>query len=300
MNKPLKSSKKKSGGNETQSDKPLPLDEIAPNECAIPIKGKTSVCSDTKTVKDIAEIIGASNKDPKVVIDKAKKELGCETESCVLMHPTIARELGEHTVSEMLRNRFLPAGPANTTELLSNHNIDNVLAQMTKKYKDFCHIPFQMRDFDKNDKNPANQQSLKYFNFENEYNNGKRTFGCVLNTDYSYGRGIHWFCLFGDFRKKPFVIEFFNTSGNPALPEVQNWISETKITLTNALSGEVEVKQVVTYGLQKDNSSCGVWCLYYIWNRLEGIESSVFSNPSKAPDDGMMVWARKHLFRSNS
>jgi hypothetical protein len=57
---------------------------------------------------------------------------------------------------------------------------------------------------------------------------------------------------------------------------------------------------IVTDGnLQKENSECGVYSIYYIYNRLKGhFNGAPFSAGTKIEDD-QMVNFRTHLFREH-
>jgi hypothetical protein len=175
--------------------------------------------------------------------------------------------------------------------LLSNFNIDDVLDQLEKKFasRKFLHIPFQMRDFEKIG------TQLATVDLADQFKKGKKTFGVVLNTDFSSGNGIHWFCLFGEHYGNKVVLEYFNSSGKPPLPEVQAWLQKTKHYLTKTLKVPVDIHYSTGIYYQHDDHSCGVYCLCYIWCRLEGIPPAWFK--SENFNDTLMHKARKNLFR---
>ena len=239
-----------------------------------------------------------SNKD---VISTTKKIFNCETESCILIKPEIKSFIGEKTISNQLEERFKPEGPYNSKQWFSNHNIDNVLKQVAIKYnnKKFLHIKFQMRDFAKQINN-----ELYNTDFSEEYKKGIRCFGVVFNTDYSHKNGQHWFCVFGDFSKEPFTIEYFNSSGDDPLPEIDFWMKSTKNNLIKNLNFKVITVDVTKIDSnnnekiinQSDNHSCGSYSLYYIISRLEGIPYEYFSK-NKIGDEKMHIFREYYLFR---
>lgn len=97
-------------------------------------------------------------------------------------------------------NYLKPVGPANSTTLLNNVNIDEVLKDFSVasiKSQEFIngpfyHIPFEMRDFMQ-----SNYSELRDIDFNKMANHKFKTFGCVLNTDVWSGPGEHWVCIFG-------------------------------------------------------------------------------------------------------
>ena len=205
--------------------------------------------------------------DIRELIDKIKKENKCDTEICILKKSKIKNMLGYDEVNDLLQKYFKPMGPKFSNEWLSNVEIDVALSQFRKKFKEkhFFHIPFQMRDFEKKN------TELARLNWEQEYAYGYRTFGTIINTDYSNGQGIHWFAIFGDFldNSEEFTIEYFNSSGELPLIEISVWMKK----MERLLNFKKNIKSIVVTRIknQKDSSSCGVYSLYYIYLRLNNI-----------------------------
>lgn len=228
--------------------------------------------------------------DVKQVIDTMKKVTKCDVESCIYTYDKFIDFLGKDNVKDILNNYFKPYGPALNDDELSNHNIDQVLDQFEEKFKDrkFLHIPMQTRDFEKVGTQLATvdlaEESKKY-----------DCFGVVLNTDYSYGRGIHWFCLFGDLQSTPISLEYFNSSGKPPLEEVEIWLAKTKHHLEKVLKKPVVIKYSTGIVYQYDKTNCGVWALAYIYARLTRINPEWF-RPNNV-DDMLMKKIRSELFR---
>lgn len=288
-------------------------------ECAFHLK--TDICSSESIINRMKEYIlhNLANLNEKKVtapgeiIKIIKTMTGCKSESCVLKDNNFANFIGHDKIKKELDERFKPHGPALTYDLLSNFNIDDVLDQLEKAYKseNFYHVPFQMRDFEtykKNDNEIAiscarNAKCMKYEKDQNlatidlaeKYTNGMRCFGVVFNTDYSTGNGIHWFCIFGDFRKKPYTIEYFNSSGNLPLIEISSWMKNTKTKLAKQLN--TAVVDVISSRIEHQfgDNQCGIYSLYYILSRLENVPYTYFSN-NRIPDE-LMDDFRKMFFR---
>jgi hypothetical protein len=266
------------------------------NECAHNLKSKDS-CIDSNIIKNLSVLVNKGNgiiTEDKDIISNLKKVYECSTDSCLLENRDVINILGQNVVNNQLDNNFKPDGPLDKNEWLSNSDIDSVLSQINKKDGNniFKHINFQMRDFEKTG------SELASIDFANEYkNNGIKCFGVVFNDDVSTGNGTHWTAMFGDFRKKPFTIEHFNSSGAGPQNEMRIWMKKTKMKLEKELNVTVNVIEVSKIQHQMDNSSCGPYSLYYIISRLEGVSSDAFQK-NRIPDNKMWEF-RKILFRKN-
>lgn len=259
-------------------------------------RGKQAVCSPKNVInkmKQFAKDRGhdVQRADDHAVVQTVKDLLDCNSESCILRRKDFVTFAQINQMEDILDRFFKPSGPATNFGLLSNFNIDDVLDQFEEKFADrkFLHIPFQMRDFEK-----VGTQ-LATIDLAQKFQDGTRCFGVVLNTDYSTGGGIHWFCLFGEHLGKEIVLEYFNSSGKEPLPEIQAWLQKNKHYISKTLDIPVRVHYSTGIQFQNDDHSCGVYCLCYIWLRLEGISPQWFKSDNF--NDGLMHRARKNLFR---
>lgn len=259
------------------------------SECAHHIDRK--VCTPTDYLK---KMIGSSVKNPERSLEKLKQMTGCKSEVCVVERSdSISYTEKQHILKEF----FKPLAPKTDTEWLSNFDIDDVLDQIEKKYPSFLHIDFHMRDFEIF-KPPS--KNLTNLNIQEELRKGKTTWGVVFNTDYSSGNGIHWFSLFGDFSRKPYTIEYFNSSGQWPLSEIESWMSKTSAKWSIELGETVDTVVVSRVQYQEDNHSCGTYALYYIMSRLAGTELSYFTSNRAVVNDNLMYIFRRYLFRKSS
>ncbi len=263
-----------------------------PSECAF-TKDQGPVCSPKNVVNKMAEFLKVSDNEvpanPIKIINTMKERMNCNSESCVLKSKEFVEFARLTRVNNILEEFFKPEGPATHFGLLSNFNIDNVLDQLSEKFPHFLHIPFQMRDFEKVGSELARVDMAK------EFKNGKQSFGVVLNTDWSDGRGIHWYCIYGEKKNGKIQLEYFNSSGKEPLPETQAWLQKTKHYLSKELGIPVNVKYTTGIQFQNDEHSCGVYCLMYLWLRLEGVSNNWFKADNF--NDEFMHRARKVLFR---
>lgn len=221
---------------------------------------------------------------------KIKQETKCDTELCLVTSEPFKELKGPKCTDYILKTYFKPIGPADTTEWLDNVNIEEVLDQAHEKWPEFLPLPFQMIDFADTNTELA---TIHIPTIAKSYN----TWGVVINTDKSHvngGRGgIHWFALFGDMRKQPWTVEYFNSSGELPLPRIRDLFKKVA-------EQDPDLKFVIasTFQQQHDGHSCGPYSLYYILSRLEGVPVSYFQKNTIG--DKVMLKFRKFLFRSDS
>jgi hypothetical protein len=271
-----------------------------PGECGFHIDGDggKDICMEDGIIDELKMYANNIKKlnvfDKTDIIDKLKEILDCQSESCILTKSEIKDAIGHAKAEKQLFERFKPDGPFDSEAWFSNINIDNVLDQISIKYKDkkFLHIEFQMRDFEEVG------GELSKIDLAKEYKRGIRCFGVVFNTDYSAGNGKHWFAIFGSFSDEPFTIEYFNSTGQDPLPEISVWMKKTKHHMEKTLNKKVNDVSVTKIVNQSDNHSCGSYSLYYIISRLEGVPYKYFTT-TKIGDEVMHKFRQRHLFRQS-
>ncbi len=266
-------------------------------ECAFNIKTNDGVCSDASGIEVMKKLIqnlnpgeAPKNMSNKEVVEKTKKTLNCDEESCVVAHPEFEKIAGKKTADEIKKKRFKPDGPWNSKEWLNNFNIDQVLDQWKDIYPGFIHIPFQMRDFEQQN------TELATINLADEYRNGMKSFGTVVNTDPSDKGGTHWFCIYGDFDSSLITLEYFNSSGELPLTEIHEWLHKSCNLLEKKMGKKVKIVIVSRNEIQKSDSECGLFSMFYIYSRLNDIPYQYFSKLGSVTDDDMYEF-RKYLFR---
>ncbi len=304
-------------------DKPPELAAVIPTdistECSIVSDGN-KVCMSDETAKKLASVVGVKavigdgEEEKEKVVEVAKQATGCDSERCVLSHTKIANALGQRVVGKELAENFKIIGHTDVT-WLNNFDIDATLHQWSVKFKDFYHCKFSMVDFDR-ENDEFSRVDLAY----DVYDAGKRTFGCIINTDVYSGRGKHWMAMFVDMRDgsnsmdergyKDFVsdksktpkwsIEFFNSSGNDPAASWKIWMNNQKNKLQEYSEQKklpVTVETVIVADRvrhQESQTECGVYALFYIWCRLNDIPYHYFSE-NIVPDKHMFEM-RYHLF----
>lgn len=250
-------------------------------------------------------------------VQAAAAALSCSTEACVLNHPKFREFASKRgaagAVARDAERNFKTRGPRDSTQLLSNFNIDGVLQEWAAADPSFYNYGFNMMDFEETGGSLARVDPVDILRGRAPQDLGRMggvvrrpctTFACVLNTDVSTGRGKHWVAVFGDCRPRGgaapavWTVEYFNSAGNPPPPPVTRWMEETAARLETAKEGPGRVDVVCLSDLrhQDSHTECGLYCLYYIRRRLEAAPLSEFRG-ERIPDEAMTEF-RRHVFRA--
>lgn len=254
------------------------------------------------------------------IISIAAEILGCSSEACVVAHPALRSHVASgkgrkaaRALELELEARFKPLGPRDSTQLLSNFNIDGVLQRWAAaEFPRFFNFDFNMMDFERTGGSLATTDVARILEGEAAQivHGGEAvrrpcdTFACVLNTDVSSGRGKHWVAVFGDCRgRNAWSVEYFNSAGNPPPGPVARWLEETTARLTahraarprSSGVGPVNVVALTNVRHQNSQTECGLYALFFIRRRLEGAPHSEFTGARIS--DAAMTEFRKHLFR---
>jgi hypothetical protein len=273
-------------------------DEPEASECALDVSGP--VCSNPAALKVISSVLSEvePESEPALIISVAKDATGCKSEECVLT--TLAESVPPaeaKILADAIEADFRVSGPETSLKWLTNENIDGVLAQLTRKHPTLKHLGFHMIDFNKHEKPLETLDMMR-----DVVNAGFDQFCVVINTDKYGGAGIHWFCLFCDFRgagtpASPWTIEYFNSSGSRAPTSVAEWRIKTRYNL-EAAGKTAKIIDAAPIQHQRDtDSECGVYCLYYIYKRIH--KESLATFRTRIPD-AVMVAFRKKLFKDRS
>lgn len=222
-----------------------------------------------------------------ITISKKSKLTGKELVECV---PVTANAEAKENAEIYTKTK----GPADSTRLLDNFNIDDTLKRFSALgsemfNKKFYHVGFQMIDF------LDTESELTEISLADLKKQGYDSMGVVFNTDVSTGRGKHWFCVYVDLASNPITIEHFNSSGRAARESVSIWMSKQATELREAGYNVIEIKNADKI-VQKSNTECGMWSLIYILWRLLGHSRTAFY--ASKPTDDEMIKLRKLLFNS--
>jgi hypothetical protein len=197
-------------------------------------------------------------------------ETRCESAECL----TTKLNLDKNR-SRTIRMNMKPQGDINGNTWLDSgqitHILDNFKTQINEK---FFNMGFGTVDFIKPTCDYKEFNRLKNVTLNGLIKNGYSTAGAVINTDECNGRGIHWFVLFIDLRNEDEIrLEYYNSVNNEMPDNICNFFKKLKSEYeeSNTKKRRVKICSMLPHNHQKENSECGVYSLYYIRSRLDGI-----------------------------
>lgn len=266
---------------------------LTPNtECNDP----NGICLDVNTLKEKNLITcndnSCSNKSSiKNQILKLLKENDCETQEC------LTKKLGLQLSKD---NVHKPRGPIDN-EWLDNFNIENTLQNFEIMFPQFKYYKCELSDFlikgSRNKKNDENNITCD-MPFMDDV---KKCFGIVYNTAKTGQPGKHWVSMFIDYRTDgECSIEFFDSGGNDHYrlfsPTLQYFKKEISAKYPNL---KVEIKYNAKQH-QTGGSECGVYSLFFITSRINGIPYSHFNDKDYTFTDNEIQELRKLFFIDKS
>lgn len=322
----MKENAKVGGDLEYKDEVTLRLVPEAVSECSLVHKknnGETisGTCLSKKAVKWLGSKAGMNiNVPDEQVLKELKVRYSASADKDLLQY------LPEDLMKEQMIN-FKISGP-DGVQLLSNYDIDQILEQWSKAFPDFWAYNFNMLDYTQHSfrngrvqDTPDTLATIDLVNLFKKY----KCCGCVINSDIYSGAGKHWMALFADNRTGTPTVEFFNSSGRSPAPEWLSWlnraaraidevnglknsaanniISSLKNIPTYSMNtvrvgrGENKVAAQIKYGnmvQQYSMTECGLYSLFYIWGRLNGISPDYFM--TKPIRDQLMFEFRAHLY----
>ena len=288
-------------------DKHLKILSVTDGECSELSKGNGAICSTVKIQKALVSFTNKSN--PLQAIKSAKDKTGCKTEKCVLTDYNFKR----HAKSEGINNselkvnevvRFKPEGPRDKIGWLTNSDIDGVLHEWCAANKDLYNWEYNMIDFDKYGGTLSRYSMCNVLDGNAPLNLGRfggivkrpcKIAASVINTDCRSGKGKHWFAVLCDCRNPTWSVEFFNSSGNPPVFEIIEWMERTTSELKKR-NPDTIILQNTGRRHQYKRTECGLYSLYFIRRRLEGHPFTDFL--VNQFDDDTMTKFRKYCFNA--
>lgn len=222
-------------------------------------------------------------------------------ELSALIDDDIFKILMPDLVVAMLKENFKPLGPTDD-ELFNNFVLNNAMAALHQTYANFRSYDCELVDFMKAQHERTSSLSSNLNDLPDKLDiyfgpkAGYDCFGCILNTltrDRIRDVG-HWVALFGDFRNDKCTIEYYNSSGNPAKKDVEEWCVQLAEKITYEHERPCIFTNVSNIQSQNGGTECGIYSLNYIVSRVIGIPYKEFRK-KKIPDN-VVNKARKFLF----
>lgn len=256
------------------------------------------------------------NKKPNIIINKLANKCNCDSENnisnkelCIIKK---INNIDNNTKDCILYRYFKPEGDYDGNAWLNNTHIDIIQEQLYKKYSGyyygFIHMidnvmisPNNMKCINHPVKSITELDFTKIINYGND---DLKWYGVVYNTDPSNKGGQHWFSILLNFSTKgtdldPYMIEYFNSSGLDIQNiEFRKFLHNLAFKISYETNKKMIFKKITNIQHQSIFSgNCGIYSLYYIWSRLEGVPIETFNNPKKIITDKMMEHFRKVMFR---
>lgn len=223
--------------------------------------------------------------------DKMKNN--CKNEWC-----WIQQEFVKRINSDDINNSYRPSMPKswedNKYEWLNTDDIENVMQQYENAYKDFHFIGPVPIDFDK----PYGighciVDELCKLNLSKIHNNGYRKIGIIFNLDPHDKPGSHWVSMFCDMKRKG--IYYFDSYGMNPPDEIETLMirlrNQGKLLNLNMKLKHNQIRH------QYKNSECGVYCLFFITQLLQG---RTFEQLIKSPILDESMNSRRNFFFNNN
>ena len=254
----------------------------APNRIDKYNKNKT--CFSYKSLKRIAEKLDVptygSTRDIQERIQNKFNHICKGNEYCVIDKNNLLD-------TKEAQNAFKPVHPtSNKYEWLSNFDMNKVMRQYEKKYKNFVFMGSVPIDFDQIYRELRNLD-VKYL-----LKNKTNKMGIIFNLDPSYKGGSHWVSTYMEISNDRCDICFCDSGGDPPVKEIDVFMNRV-IASANKLGYTME-KRINQIPMQKQDSECGVYSLYFITEQLKG--KSFNRVISKNLTDKKMNKYREHFF----
>ena len=245
---------------------------------------------------------------PVTVLEKAAKKLGVHREGNILEKVAKAGKVDPENQNsvlkalplsdkekEQLARRWLrperPSSWANDPDMwLDTNNIRDVMTQYEESHPKFKFLGAVPIDFAAADPYTKKKQCLINeiceLDMDGDSMKGKDHVGFVFNLDPHYKPGSHWVASFLDIPKKQYY--YFDSYGMRPPPQIykfMQWLTIQEPELVLKMNAR---------RFQRKESECGMFCIDFIVNMLEGKSFEEYCRST--PSDRDMLLKRKEVF----
>jgi len=183
----------------------------------------------------------------------------------------------ECIVNSMMKRRRAPAEwNNNRSEWLSSDDIDHVEHEFERVVEDYHFVGCVPIDFDlKSESSKCIVSTLCSMKLEPLFKKGKHRIGIVFNTDVHDGPGQHWIATFLDIRPELQYprMTYFDSYARKPEKEIQRLMFRWK-EQWDAHGGPPMALTYNTTHHQFKESECGMYCLYFHYACLLGVQMS--------------------------
>lgn len=171
----------------------------------------------------------------------------------------------------IIQSYYKPPKPSRQHKWLSTSDIDRVLKQYEREHPEFLFMGAVPLDFETEIDEFKNLHFCGFYNGKEQTAGGRpiRRFGCVFNMDPHDKKGSHWVCMFLNLVGRDKFIGFFDSYGQPPPPEIDRFIRRLQQQVKTCLGFNIKYK-CNTVRHQHKGTECGVYCLYFIYQCLQG------------------------------
>lgn len=257
-------------------------------------KGKKDItCFSKESLLKIAKEYNNTHDKPHISVSKSRTKTQiwndirsklsdrCNTEWCWVDQDFVKN------IDDDIQNTFRPKMPetwkSNPNQWLTTSDINYVMKQYEKKYKDFIFFGPVPADCPN-----GILCELSNLNLSKMYKNNKTKIGIVFNLDKHNEPGSHWVALYVDMKKG--VISYFDSYGNPPAPLIQKYMEELYYKLSQ-INNKTKMRYSKTR-YQYGNSECGVFSMIYLIHSIQNKKLN-----KKIITDKTMTEIRKYLYR---
>ena len=224
-----------------------------------------------------------------------KHSFNCKSEACWLNIRKIMNQLSPKDVA-LFKEYFRPQMPDDIvddyTKWISNYNIQDVLNQHHEHSPGVYSYGAVPIDF----KNCSVSSDLCKIDLKKHMDNKDHKLVVVFNTDDSRGPGQHWNAMYVDVLGKNLNsqpgIYFFDSFASKPMKQVTDLIDTIKDQ-----GSKLKTEFIVSINdkpFQKNNFSCGFYCMHFLENMISGIPFSKYLNSGLS--DKKMIEYRTHCY----
>ena len=234
--------------------------------------------------------------DPRAIWTALKQNMNsvCHQEACWLRQSFASSGMDK----EMLHYTFAPQAPKewkkDIHEWLSSIDIANSLKQYEHAVPSFIFIGPSPVDFDEVlEDGECVWDELCNFDIMKHVKNGEQKIGIVFNTDPHDKPGEHWVSMFIDVRAR--VIFFFDSTGDRPQRRIRAFMK--RVREQGEANGIPFKEYINNVRHQKNDSECGVYCIFMIIHMLLGkMTVHDFLDKHKKLSDKYMQRFRRKFF----
>jgi hypothetical protein len=262
-------------------------------QCAYGRENGTFTCLNDTELKQAASKlrIDTKNKSKQEIYDEIKRLSNTDTDTEIIEHSKLSK-----------KNILKPDAPG---FYLSNSDIDDVMYQyerMHKAFTSFGAVPYDFKDSPSGGwyKNCVDLKRLDPASMKN------KQWAFVVNLDPSIKPGSHWVCVFvSNKNNKALHVEYFDSISTQ---KCRSMVTCTEDNVPSNIHDYVDrlerdnpsMKVTLTHNKtqhQRKNNECGMYCLYYVLNRVNGVE---YHDDIPEISDDSMTKLRDVLFMASN